>query len=112
MGLRAYLSGILGEDAACKYLQNQGFELIERNFHSKFGEIDIVAKRGEILHFIEVKSTAGDYEVAYRVDRAKFEKLLKAVDFYLLKHGLDADFQMDLLCIYKNRVEFRENITL
>ncbi len=111
MGLKQYLSGILGEDAACAYLKKQGFEIIERNFHSKFGEIDIVAKRGEILHFIEVKSTAGNYEVAYRVDKAKFEKLLKAVDFYLLKNGLEADFQMDLLCIYKDKMDFRENIT-
>ena len=112
MGLRAYLSGILGEDVACKYLQNRGFEVIERNFHSKFGEIDIVAKRGEILHFIEVKSTSGDYEASYRLSPQKYEKILKTLNFYLLKNGLNNDFQVDLLCIYKNKTDFRENITL
>ena len=52
MGLKAYLSGLLGEDKAQSYLKKQGFEIIERNFHSKFGEIDIIAKKDEILHFI------------------------------------------------------------
>ena len=111
MGLKQYLSGIVGEDEACAYLKNQGFEIVERNFHSKFGEIDIVAKRGEILHFIEVKSTAGNYEASYRLSPQKYEKILKTLNFYLLKKGLNNDFQVDLLCIYKNKTDFRENIT-
>lgn len=112
MGLLSYLSGILGEDKAQSYLKAQKYEILERNFHSKFGEIDIIAKKDEVLHFIEVKATNGDYEVAYRVDRAKFEKLLKAVDFYLLQKGFTTDFQLDLLCIYRDKIELRENITL
>ncbi len=51
MGVKAYLDGILGEDKACKFLKKQGFEILKRNFHSKFGEIDIIAKKDEILHF-------------------------------------------------------------
>lgn len=42
MGVKAYLDGILGEDKACKFLKKQGFEILKRNFHSKFGEIDII----------------------------------------------------------------------
>ena len=57
MGLEAYLSGILGEDKACAFLKKQGFKILKRNFHSKFGEIDIIATKDEILHFIEVKFT-------------------------------------------------------
>lgn len=64
MGLKAYLDGILGEDKACNFLKKQGFEILKRNFHSKFGEIDIIAKKDEILHFIEVKFTQNDYEVS------------------------------------------------
>lgn len=111
MGLRAYLDGILGEDKACAYLKKQGFTILERNFHSKFGEIDIIAKKGEILHFIEVKFTQGDYEVVYRLNAAKYEKLLKSIDFYLLKHNYENNFQIDLICIQKNNIEFRENIS-
>lgn len=36
MGVKAYLDGILGEDKACKILKKQGFEILKRNFHSKF----------------------------------------------------------------------------
>ena len=71
MGLKEYLSGIVGEDRACAYLKKQGFVILQRNFHSKFGELDIIAKKDEILHFIEVKSTQGNYEVAYRLDQKK-----------------------------------------
>ncbi|TQR32375.1 YraN family protein [Campylobacter sp. MIT 99-7217] len=111
MGLKEYLSGILGEDKACKFLKQNKFEILERNFHSKFGEIDIIAKKDEILHFIEVKFTQNDYEVSERLDAKKYEKLLKTIDFYMLKHGFKWDFQLDLICIEKNRIDFRENIT-
>ncbi|EGH6294101.1 hypothetical protein IE527_001768, partial [Campylobacter jejuni] len=43
MGVKAYLDGILGEDKACNFLKKQGFEILKRNFHSKIGEIDIIA---------------------------------------------------------------------
>ncbi|ELI0034280.1 YraN family protein, partial [Campylobacter coli] len=54
MGFASYLSGILGEDKACDFLKKQKFEILKRNFRSKFGEIDIIAKKDGILHFIEV----------------------------------------------------------
>lgn len=111
MGIKEYLSGILGENKACVYLKQQGFEILQRNFHSKFGEIDIIAKKDEILHFIEVKSTEKNYEVAYRLDQNKYNKLLKTIDFYLLKKGFSKDFQIDLICIEKNKIDFRENIS-
>ena len=97
MGLKAYLAGLKGEDKAQNFLKKQGFTIIERNFHSKFGEIDIIAQKDEILHFIEVKSTSGDYEASYRLNPQKYEKILKTLNFYLLKKGLNNDFQVDFL---------------
>lgn len=47
MGFASYLSGILGEDKACEFLKKQKFEILKRNFRSKFGEIDIIAKKME-----------------------------------------------------------------
>lgn len=43
------------EDMACKYLQNKGYIILERNFRSKKGEIDIIAKDNDVLVFVEVK---------------------------------------------------------
>lgn len=111
MGLKEYLLGLKGEDKAQNFLIKQGFTIMQRNFHSKFGEIDIIASKDEILHFIEVKSTDKDYEASYRLDNKKYQKILKTINFYLLKKGLNSDFQVDLLCIYKNKTDFRENIT-
>jgi len=52
--------GEIGEEIACKYLINKGFTVIERNFTRKAGEIDIVARKGNEIHFFEVKSASLD----------------------------------------------------
>ena len=48
--------GNLGEDIACKFILNKGYEIVERNFYCRQGEIDIIAKDNEFLVFIEVKT--------------------------------------------------------
>lgn len=50
--------GRLGEDIAKKYLENKGFSIIGQNYLRKCGEIDIIAQKGKILHFIEVKTVS------------------------------------------------------
>nr|WP_229203859.1 YraN family protein [Campylobacter anatolicus] len=105
--------GLSSEDRAETYLKELKFEIIARRFCSKFGEIDIIAKgKNQILHFIEVKATSGEYEVEYRLTPSKYVKILKAVDYYLMKNGLDSDFQIDLLVIKKEKIELIENISL
>ncbi|EAB5281271.1 YraN family protein [Campylobacter upsaliensis] len=110
MGLISHLSGILGENRACTFLKKHRFEILERNFHSKFGEIDIIAKKDEILHFVEVKFTQKDYEPYERLDFKKYNKILKTIEFYKLKRQISNDFQLDLICI--KDIEFFENISL
>lgn len=112
MGLVSHLSGILGENKACAFLKKHHFEILERNFHSKFGEIDIIAKKDEILHFIEVKFTQKDYEPHERLDLKKYHKILKTIEFYKLKRQISNDFQLDLICIKDKDIEFFENISL
>ncbi|MDO5045253.1 YraN family protein [Campylobacter sp.] len=112
MGLSEYLFGKVSENDACKFLKKEGCEILERNFSCKFGEIDIVAKKDEILHFIEVKATKGDYEAAYRLTLCKMQKILKTVDYYLLKNGFNNDFQIDLITIEGAEVSWIKNISL
>ncbi|TKX30804.1 YraN family protein [Campylobacter estrildidarum] len=111
MGLVSYLSGVIGEDKACAFLKKRKFEILERNFHSKFGEIDIIAQKDEILHFIEVKFTQGNYELTERLNYKKYKKILKTIEFYKIKQGIFYDFQVDLICIKDDIVEFYENIS-
>ncbi|MDO8527048.1 MAG: YraN family protein [Deltaproteobacteria bacterium] len=94
-----------GEDAACKYLQKEGFHIQERNFRTRFGEIDIVAKRGGEYYFIEVKTrTQGGFGESieslppYRV--ARFQKMVVA---YASRHKLmEKALHLSLLGIDQN----------
>ncbi|MGB2552186.1 YraN family protein [Campylobacter sp. MOP51] len=112
MGLSGYLLGKSAESDACDFLQKEGCQILDRNFSCKFGEIDIIAKKDEILHFVEVKATQGEYEAAYRLTGSKMQKILKAVDYYLLKNGLNSDFQVDLITIESNKINWIKNISL
>ncbi|AGZ81188.1 YraN family protein [Campylobacter fetus] len=111
MGLKEYLFGFKSENVAAKYLLSQGFEILEKNFHSKFGEIDIIAKKDDILHFIEVKSTSKDYETIYRVTQNKIYKIIKTINFYMLKYDFDLNYQIDIICIEQDKVKFVQNVS-
>lgn len=52
-------TGNLAEDLAAKALSEKGFEILERNFSNRFGEIDIIAKDKDVLVFVEVKAKTG-----------------------------------------------------
>jgi len=103
--------GNIAEDKACKFLQKRGFEIIDRNFYSKFGEIDIVAVKNRVLHFIEVKS-GKNFEPIYAITPKKMDKIIKTVNYYLLKKRIDFDYCIDALIIKKNSIELVENITI
>ncbi len=111
MGLGQYLFGKKGEERAEKYLIEQGFLIVERNFRCKMGEIDIIASKDDILHFVEVKASR-KYEPAYNIDNQKMTKLLKAMNFYLHKKSIDMPYQLDALIVKENSFELIQNITI
>lgn len=53
-------TAVLGEDAACKYLINKGYKILERNFRKAYAEIDIIALHNNSLVFIEVKTRSSN----------------------------------------------------
>mgnify|MGYP001611747702 CR=1 FL=1 len=69
--------GNLGEDLACGYLVEKGLNILGRNFKIKFGEVDIIAKKGKTIHFVEVKTIAGSdgFFPEQRADWKKQRKL-------------------------------------
>ena len=80
--------GNLGEDYACTVLEELGYELLDRNFRSRFGEIDIIAKKEGYLCFVEVK-TRGQSSMgrpAESVTVSKQKKIVKTVEYYLVRH--------------------------
>src|SRR4029434_3168550 len=59
MTYRRQSLGILGEDLACRELRRRGYEILERRYRTRFGEIDIVAREGGYTVFVEVKTRDG-----------------------------------------------------
>ena len=78
------------EQKAADYLKEKGYTILECNFCNRTGEIDIIAKDGEYLCFVEVKyrmtSVYGNPLEA--VDRRKQNQIRKVARFYMMKHGL------------------------
>jgi putative endonuclease len=103
--------GNIAEDKACKFLQKNGFKIVDRNFYSKFGEIDIIALKNRVLHFIEVKS-GKNFEPIYAITPTKIDRILKSINYYLLKNRVDFDYCVDAIVIKQNSIEFIENITI
>lgn len=89
------------EERACRYLRSLGYSIAERNFRCRQGEIDIVAKHGETVVFVEVRSKArGGYGTAGEtVNWAKRAKIVKAARYYALVKALDCPLRFDVVAI-------------
>ena len=77
-----------GEDRAVQYLESQGYTIIDRNFRTRGGEIDIIASKDNTLVFVEVKSLPnGNPEIlAHELNFRKQEKIIKTAKCYLEKY--------------------------
>ena len=104
--------GNKAEDKAVEFLFDNGFSIIERNFYSRFGEIDVITSKDGVLHFVEVKS-GEDFELAIQnITPTKISRLVKTAHVYMKKNSLDVDFQLDALVVTPTGVELVENITI
>jgi len=105
--------GNLAEDKACGFLKARGFEILERNFYaSRFGEVDIIAKKSDIIYFVEVKSSVKNFEAIYNITPKKLKKIIDSAYFYLQKNGIfEHQFCISALIISNDEVEWIESVT-
>jgi putative endonuclease len=109
--------GKYGEDLACKYLAGLDYEIVERNYLIRGGEIDIVAKDGETTVIVEVKLRGGeDYGSAIEsITTSKLRSLVKTCKFYALEKNINGLLRIDLIAIdFINghpKIEHIQNIT-
>lgn len=93
--------GKQGEEIAGEYLLQHGYDILHRNWRHSHYEIDIIAKKNEIIHFVEVKlrssKTFGFPEAS--VNRKKFKFLLQAADEFLFLNQQYRHVQYDILSI-------------
>ena len=80
--------GNAGEEKACDFLKENSYSIIERNFRTRSGEIDIIAKKDDVLVFAEVKALpSGNAEtLSHELDLRKQRKIIKTANFFLLNH--------------------------
>lgn len=101
------------EDFAAKFLEKENFTIIERNYFSKFGEIDIIAKKDGVLHFIEVKS-GENFEPIFNLTKTKLERIQKTIHCYLKSNT--TSYCIDGLILHKQevgyKIDFYENLTM
>lgn len=96
------ISGKYGEVYAQKHLKENGYEILKLNYKTKISEIDIIAKDGDTLCFVEVKTRkskdfGGGYEA---VDQFKRNKMILGARSYLAFHQNDCDIRFDVVEVY------------
>ena len=100
------------EQKACAYLIEEGYKIIEQNFYAKkLGEIDIICKKDDVYHFVEVKS-GETFEAVYNITPSKLGKLKRSVDYYLQNRKLEVAYCIDAVIFAGEELEYLENITL
>lgn len=108
-------TGDKGEDLTAKYLRERGFIITKRNFHSRYGEIDIIAENEQYILFVEVKTRkSGAFVSGFSaVDIHKRRKIIATAEEYLSKTLTDLQPRFDVAEITvfgeKERTEYKMN---
>ncbi len=106
--------GALGENVAAEYLKRHGFSIRDRNVVRKTGELDIIAKKEDTLHFVEVKTILADefpheddtgdgYDPSLNLHEAKIRKVARTGEWYVLEKEWGGDWQVDGCLVWLRR---------
>jgi putative endonuclease len=105
--------GKRGEDLACRELERRGYAIVARRFRVRSGELDIVARDGATLVFVEVKARVGRRfgEAAEAVTPLKQLRMARLAGEYLARHGSpDCACRFDVIAIHFDNVDGRPDI--
>jgi putative endonuclease len=111
--------GALGETVAAEYLRRHDFLVTDRNVARKTGEIDLIARKEKVMHFIEVKSIACDefpdsetdaYDPSVNLHEAKIRKVARTAEWYMAEHELEDEWQVDGILVWLRRRDARARV--
>jgi len=104
--------GAYGEQIAVNYLKKQGFSVLGTNYLKKWGEIDVIARKTNTIHFVEVKTVSyetkhllqaavsrGTWRPEENVSTHKLIKLNRVIESWLLENHCDLDWQIDVAAV-------------
>jgi putative endonuclease len=93
------------------HLEQNKYKIVDRNFYSRFGEIDVIAIKNGVYHFVEVKS-GETFEPIYNITPAKFKKIIKTMNLYLKKKRINNPYQIDAVIVKNDNIEMIKNISM
>jgi putative endonuclease len=96
---RAYLKGHWGEKIAALYLRMKGYKILENRFKTPVGEIDLLARKGNTLVAIEVKSRSTREEAAFSLSSTQKRRIERALLYYLRRTASPLDLRFDVVLI-------------
>jgi len=110
--------GKSGENIAQEYLEKKGYNVIDRNYRTKYGEIDLIVKKDGILIFVEVRSKTGEQfgTPEDTINRIKVRKIQRNAIAYAARKKWQGQYKIDAICIILNqdnsvkRLDHYENI--
>ena len=108
--------GCIYEELAASFLTDSGYEILERNYYTRFGELDIVAREGDTLVFVEVKyRSSGRFGEPWEsITTSKMRSLIMAAGIYMTREKCYTDnIRFDLIGFFTNqKIRHIKNITL
>jgi putative endonuclease len=90
----AFRTGLSAESRAAAFLMAKGYRILAKRFRTPYGEIDLVARKRNLLAFIEVKARASVDEAAYAVTPRQQARIIAAAQGWLMAHPEHAEFEM------------------
>ena len=98
--------GIKGEKLAAKYLKRGGYKVLARNYKCPFGEVDIIARRGDVVAFVEVKlRTSEDFGApSQAVNRTRMQRYINVARFYFTGREMDCTVRFDIIEVEGDKI--------
>ena len=112
-GVKRYnkIKGRMGERRAARYLKRRGYKIVCRNFKCPFGEVDVIARSGEVLAFVEVKTRLSDIygTPSEAVDSVRRRRYIQSARFYFSGREPDCVVRFDIIEVTQNGINHIEN---
>ncbi|WP_029522854.1 YraN family protein [Persephonella sp. KM09-Lau-8] len=103
--------GKIAEEKAVNFLKQKGYTILDRNFRTRYGEIDIIASKDKTLVFVEVRFRSGSFiSPEESIDHRKVQRIIKTANAYLTKTTTSYEnIRFDVIAIDKNQIRHIEN---
>ena len=104
--------GKIAEEKAVNFLKQKGYTILDRNFRTRYGEIDIIANKDKTLVFVEVRFRSGSFiSPEESIDYRKIQRIIKTANAYLTKTTTTSyeNIRFDVIAIDKNQIRHIEN---